>query len=67
VNRLDEKWLKKLVQNCLRQYGRDTEAFPLTDSEWADLYQNIVLENETHPEMNVYEIVHDVVYEYMTK
>ncbi|MCL6587220.1 MAG: hypothetical protein K6T72_12060, partial [Anoxybacillus sp.] len=35
---MDEKWLKKLVQNCLRQYGRDIEAFPLTDSEWADLY-----------------------------
>nr|WP_290913336.1 YqzH family protein [Anoxybacillus sp.] len=51
----------------MRQYGRDIEAFPLTDSEWADLYQNIMLENETHPEMNVYEIVHDVVYEYMTK
>ncbi|MBB5326288.1 hypothetical protein HNQ34_003422 [Anoxybacillus tepidamans] len=64
---MNEKWLKKFVRNCLRQYGRDTEAFPLTDSEWADLYQNILLEKQTNPDMDIYEVVHDVVYEYVTK
>jgi hypothetical protein len=64
---LDEKWLKKFVRNCLLQYGRDMDEFPFTDSEWETLSQKILAEKQRHPELDLYEIVHDVVYEALTK
>ncbi|WP_285755903.1 YqzH family protein [Parageobacillus sp. G301] len=64
---LDEKWLKKLIRNCFVQYGHDTECLPLNDSEWKQLCEKILLEKTNHEDMDMYEIVHDVIYEYITK
>lgn len=67
MNRLNEKWLKKLIRNCFLHYKHDVELFPLTDSEWHELCTKIILEKQKHPTIDLYEIVHDVVYDYLTK
>ncbi|WP_027407686.1 YqzH family protein [Anoxybacteroides tepidamans] len=64
---MNEKWLKKFVRNCLLQYGRDVDEFPFTESEWADLSHKIILEKQKQPNSDLYEIVHDILYEYLTK
>lgn len=64
---MDEKWLAKLVRNCLLQYGYDTESFPLNDSEWRQLREKILSAKTNDEEMDMYEIVNDVIYEYITK
>jgi YqzH-like protein len=64
---MDEKWLTKLIRNCLRQYGYDPESLPLNDSEWKQLREKILFAITNDEEMDVYEIVNDVIYEYITK
>ncbi|GMO00480.1 hypothetical protein PthstB1num2_25190 [Parageobacillus thermoglucosidasius] len=64
---MDEKWLTKLIRNCLRQYGYDAESLPLTDLEWKQLREKILSAKTTDEKMDMYEIVNDVVYEYITK
>jgi hypothetical protein len=64
---LDEKWIKKLIRNCFLQYGYDTESLFLNDFEWKQLCEKILLEKTNHEDMDMYEIVHDVIYEYITK
>ncbi|MBB3867336.1 hypothetical protein JTI59_08020 [Parageobacillus toebii] len=64
---MDEKWLKKLIRNCFLQYGHDTESLFLHDFEWKQLCEKILLEKTNHEDMDMYEIVHDVIYEYITK
>ncbi|MBA2873345.1 hypothetical protein HNR31_000097 [Anoxybacillus caldiproteolyticus] len=64
---MDEKWLKKLIRNCFLHYGHDIETFPLTNSEWYEFCQTIMLEKQKQPNLDLYEIVHDVVYDYLTK
>ncbi|MFB5165621.1 hypothetical protein ETC01_12045 [Geobacillus sp. NFOSA3] len=64
---MDEKWIKKLIRNCFLQYGHDTESLFLHDFEWKQLCEKILLEKTNHEDMDMYEIVHDVIYEYITK
>uniref|UniRef100_C5D422 YqzH-like protein n=1 Tax=Geobacillus sp. (strain WCH70) TaxID=471223 RepID=C5D422_GEOSW len=64
---MDEKWIKKLIRNCFLQYGHDTESLFLHDFEWKQLCEKILLEKTNHEDMDMYEIVNDVIYEYITK
>ncbi|OXB92312.1 hypothetical protein B9L23_14025 [Parageobacillus galactosidasius] len=64
---MDEKWIKKLIRNCFLQYGHDTESLFLHDFEWKQLCEKILLEKTNYEDMDMYEIVHDVIYEYITK
>lgn len=63
---MDERWLQKQVRNCLRHYGYDEEMMPLSDNEWRSLCAHIAAAKEEHRGADVYELVHDAVYRFLT-
>jgi hypothetical protein len=68
VAQLEEKWLRKLIRNCFLQYGYDNESLPLNNEEWKQLCAKILAKKTSDDgDMDLYEIVHDVIYDYMTK
>ncbi|MGG6437274.1 YqzH family protein [Saccharococcus caldoxylosilyticus] len=64
---LEEKWLRKLIRNCFLQYGYDNESLPLNNEEWKQLCAKILAKKTDDGDMDLYEIVHDVIYDYITK
>gem|GEM_PF-713179 len=63
---MDERWLQKQVRNCLRHYGYDDEMMPLSKDEWRDLCARIAAAKEKHRNADMYELVHDAVYRFIT-
>ncbi|ABO67607.1 Conserved hypothetical protein [Geobacillus thermodenitrificans NG80-2] len=63
---MDKRWLQKQVRNCLRHYGYDDEMMPLSEDEWRDLCAHIAAAKEKQQNTNMYELVHDAVYRFIT-
>jgi YqzH-like protein len=59
--------LKKMIRNCFLQYQHDAESIPLTEEEYKHLCQKIIKAKEQVRDSDIYELVQDVVYEYLTK
>lgn len=57
--------LKKMIRNCLAQYGY--EADPLSEKDYEHLSDRILAIKSQEPTEDLYAIIHDVVYEYITK
>jgi YqzH-like protein len=64
---MDEKLLNKMIRNCFSHYCHDIDIFPLANADYEQLYQKIILEKEKHPDIDLYELINDLVYEYLTK
>jgi hypothetical protein len=63
---LDKKWIRKMVEKCFRQYSTEEELLTLTPEELEDIERKIIEMKAKEPNIDLYEIVNDVVYEYMT-
>jgi hypothetical protein len=67
VGKMDEKLLKKMIRNCFSHYCHDMDIFPLANDDYEQLYRKIILEKEKQPDIELYELINDLVYEYLTK
>ncbi|AKU25666.1 hypothetical protein AVP43_01257 [Geobacillus stearothermophilus] len=63
---MDERWLQKQVRNCLRHYGYDDDMMPLGEDDWRELCTRIAAAKERQPNADMYELVHDAVYRFIT-
>ncbi|MBR2516173.1 YqzH family protein [Geobacillus sp.] len=63
---MDERWLQKQVRNCLRHYGYDDDMMPLGEDDWHELCDRIAAAKERQPNADMYELVHDAVYRFIT-
>ncbi|MFD2445954.1 YqzH family protein [Bacillus sp. CGMCC 1.16607] len=62
---MDKKLILKMIQNSFKQYHRDLQSSPLGESEYTELYQQIIaLKAET--DADLHDIVNDVIYEFLT-
>jgi len=64
---MEKKLLIKMIQSSFYQYERDTNEFPLKEEEYDEMIQKIMEEKERDKEKEWFEIIEDIVYEYMTK
>jgi hypothetical protein len=64
---MDTKLLKKMIRNCFSSYNHDINTFPLTNEDYEELCKKIISEKEKQPDIELYELVNDLVYDYLTK
>lgn len=61
-----EAFIQKKLQKAFAQYGRDIKTDPLTKEELYTLYEIIKEEKEVNKTSEWYEIIEDIVYDYIT-
>ncbi|WP_078545906.1 YqzH family protein [Litchfieldia alkalitelluris] len=64
---MDEKLLQKMIRNCFLQYHHNLDSVPLTAEEYTELMILIKKEKELNPDQDIYDVINDFVYEYLTK
>ncbi|MBT2754824.1 hypothetical protein J7E71_02530 [Mesobacillus foraminis] len=63
---MDKKLIQKMVKNCFLQYSSgDEEAVTLSEEEFEMMYSKILQMKMRDPNVDLYEIVHDVVYDFL--
>ncbi|XJZ26124.1 YqzH family protein [Bacillota bacterium Lsc_1132] len=63
---MDKRLIEKMIKNCFKQYDSDREFLPINLKEMDQLYNRIYTAKAAEPEADLYEIVNDVVYEFLT-
>ncbi|MFE7060841.1 YqzH family protein [Sutcliffiella sp. NPDC057660] len=63
---MENKLLRKMIRNCFIQYQHDLESVPLSEEDYIRMTAEIteILQTE---ETDVFEVVNDVVYEYLSQ
>jgi urate oxidase len=62
---MEKPLIEKMIRNCLYQYRHTEDSIPLTKGDYEQLYERI-LDTYKTGDVDLYEIVEDVVYEYLT-
>jgi len=62
---MEKKLVVKMVKNCFKQYYK-TDSIPISEQD-LELLTNRILEcKKGEPATDLYEVVNDVVYEFLT-
>lgn len=56
-----------MIQNCLKQYYSDTDSLPISKREMEKLCKRIMQMKAEDPNIELYEAVNDIVYEFLTE
>ncbi|WP_404442898.1 hypothetical protein LG307_13645 [Sutcliffiella horikoshii] len=64
---MERNLVKKMIRNCFIQYQHDWESVPLSEEEYEKMAEEIKELIANDPESDVYEVVQDAVYEYLSK
>jgi hypothetical protein len=62
---MDKKFILKMIEQNFKQYHRDLETSPLGEEDCEQLYLKII-EIKTETNADLYDIVNDVIYEFLT-
>ncbi len=60
---MDRKLIFKMIQTCLKQYN---ESISIDSVEFEEMYKKINLRKHEEKEIDLYDIVNDVLYGYIT-
>lgn len=63
---MDKRFIEKMIENCLKQYDSELELLHVTSNEMDQLYNQICEAKTAEPDTDLYEVVNDVVYEFLT-
>ena len=63
---MDKKLIRKMVQKCFLQYSSGEDLLALSEEDFEKIYSSIAEMETKEPKSEIYEIVNDVVYEYIT-
>lgn len=63
---MDRKLICKMIQNCFKQYYSETDTLPVNKEDMEMLYDEIVKIKSEEPNVDLYELVNDTVYEFIT-
>ncbi|NLP49278.1 YqzH family protein [Bacillus sp. RO1] len=59
--------MKKMIRNCFVQYQHDFESVPLSEEEYEKMAEEVSSVVAQDPYLEVFDVVNDVVYEYLSK
>ncbi len=63
---MDRKLICKMIQNCFKQYYSETDTLPVNKEDMEMLCDEIVKIKSEEPNVDLYELVNDTVYEFIT-
>jgi hypothetical protein len=63
---VEKKLISKMIQNCFKQYYSDVDTLPLNNEDMDMLCNQIVKIKSEEPGIDLYEVVNDRVYEFLT-
>lgn len=63
---MDKKLIYKMIENVFKQYDPDGDGLPINKSEMENLYNRILEIKAEEPNIDLYEIVNDAIYEFVT-
>ncbi|MGP7816159.1 YqzH family protein [Niallia sp. 01092] len=61
---MNKVFINKMIKNALKQYH--TESTILNDHDFENMYKKIIYSKKESPEVDIYDLVQDVVYGYIT-
>jgi NAD-dependent DNA ligase len=62
---MDKKLVVKMIKNCFKQYY-EADSSPVGDKDLEELTQRILQLKEEEPTADLYEVINDTVYEFLT-
>ncbi|AIM15527.1 MULTISPECIES: YqzH family protein [Neobacillus] len=62
---MEKKLVIKMIRHCFKQYG-EVDPLPVGEKEMEDLVHQILQIKNEDPAADLYEVVNDAVYEYLT-
>ena len=62
---MDKKLVMKMIKNCFKQYY-EGDSTPIGDKELEKLTNRILQLKEDEPSADLYEVINDTVYEFLT-
>jgi hypothetical protein len=65
VDVMEKRLITKMIKNCFKQYC-ETDSIPIDDNELEQLTRRILLTKEEDPTASLYEVINDLVYEFLT-
>ncbi|WP_261129320.1 YqzH family protein [Bacillus sp. Marseille-Q3570] len=63
---MEKKLLRKMIDRCVVDYFGDLELSPLTEDEYDELIEQVTIDLHTQQAEEVFAIVHDKVYSYLS-
>jgi hypothetical protein len=63
---MEKKLVVKMIRNCFKQYYEAVDSMPISDQDLEELTRRILKTQEEDPDTNLYEVVNDTVYEFLT-
>ncbi|MCM3566706.1 YqzH family protein [Neobacillus mesonae] len=63
---MEKKLVVKMIRNCFKQY-HESDLIPISNSDLEELATRILKAKEKEAEEDLFEVVNDVVYEFLTK
>lgn len=62
---MEKKLVVKMIKNCFKQYY-EADSLPVSEQDLAQLTNRILEWKKKEPTADLYEVVNDVVYEFLT-
>jgi hypothetical protein len=62
---MEKKLIKKMIMNCFKQYY-EADTIPLNDKEMEELIGEILKIKEDEPAADLYEVINDRVYDFLS-
>ncbi|MEA3321159.1 MAG: YqzH family protein [Bacillota bacterium] len=64
---MERNLVKKMIRNCFIQYQHGFESVPLSEGEYEKMAEEVSRVVAENPASDVFDVVNDVVYEYLSK
>lgn len=64
---MERNLVKKMIRNCFIQYQHDFESVPLNEEEYEKMAEEVSKAVAEDSDLQVFDVVNDVVYEYLSK
>jgi hypothetical protein len=63
---MEKKLIYKMIENVFKQYYQQGEALPLNEKDYNKLYEEILAVKTEEEQADLYDIINDVVYEFLS-
>ena len=63
---MEKKLIIKMIKNCFRQYYSEVDSLPMSERDLEELAYRIIQMKAEQPNADLYEVINDTVYEFLT-
>jgi YqzH-like protein len=63
---MEKKLIIKMIKNCFKQYYSEVDTLPMNNEDLEELANRIIEIKTEQPAIDLFEVVNDTVYEFLT-